>query len=173
MTNVTPGETQSRCTRATGFPHAFYNVWAGTQDQDLPHVALNVTQARADHRHLFLRLRHPCKCLVCGDIFDPHPRKVVRQKICLKPSCKAALKAARDRRWLDDKNPDYHHGPIHVACVKAWKRQHRSHSSARVTLAGGTPAGGGYAGQPGGRFYRICKGTAGNRGRQPTGPSRA
>ena len=73
------------------------------------------------------RLRHPFKCSVCGDIFEPHPRNVGRQKICLKPSCKAALKAARDRRWLN-KNPDYHRGPIHVARVKAWK-QERSHSS--------------------------------------------
>jgi len=83
-----------------------------------------------------MKLRHACRCVKCGDIFEPDPRNVGRQKICRKPSCKAALKAVRDRKWLA-KNPDYHQGPIHVARVKAWKRAHPGHSSrsnAKVTV---------------------------------------
>ena len=68
-----------------------------------------------------MKLRHPCKCVNCGGIFEPDPRCVGRQKTCDKPTCKAALRAARNRRWVA-KNPDYHRGPEQVARVTDWKQ---------------------------------------------------
>jgi hypothetical protein len=81
-----------------------------------------------------MKLRHPCKCVKCGDMFEPDPRNAGRQKACRKPACKAALKVVRDRKWLA-KNPDYHRGPIHVARVKAWKQAHPGHSSRSTAKA--------------------------------------
>jgi hypothetical protein len=73
-----------------------------------------------------MKLRHPCKCVTCGEIFEPDPRCVGRQKTCHKPTCKAALRAARNRRWVA-KNSDYHRGPEQVARVTAWKQAKAGH----------------------------------------------
>jgi hypothetical protein len=40
------------------------------------------------------------KCLCCGDKFTVDVRNRGRQKYCPKRSCRAAGKAARQRRWL-------------------------------------------------------------------------
>jgi hypothetical protein len=40
------------------------------------------------------------KCLCCGDNFTVDVRNRGRQKYCPKRSCRAAGKAARQRRWL-------------------------------------------------------------------------
>jgi hypothetical protein len=40
------------------------------------------------------------KCLCCGEIFTVDVRNRGRQKYCSKRACRAAGKAARQRRWL-------------------------------------------------------------------------
>jgi len=41
------------------------------------------------------------KCLGCGEIFTVDVRNRGRQKYCPKRACRAAGKAARQRRWLE------------------------------------------------------------------------
>ncbi len=44
----------------------------------------------------------------CGDSLEPDLRNAKRQKCWGKPACRAAPKAARQRRWLDQpQNRDY------------------------------------------------------------------
>ena len=76
------------------------------------------------------------KCLCCGDIFTADVRNRGRQKYCPKRSCRAAGKAARQRRWQGKpENQDYFSGPEHVERVRAWRAVHpgywRSHRRAR------------------------------------------
>jgi hypothetical protein len=72
------------------------------------------------------------KCLCCGDIFTVDVRNRGRQKYCPKRPCRAAGKAARQRRWLGKpENRDYFSGPEHVERVRVWRAGHpgfwRSH----------------------------------------------
>ena len=65
------------------------------------------------------------KRLCCGDIFrvDAHNRGL--QKYCPKKACRAAGKAARQRRWLDKpENQDYFRRSVHVDQVRAWRADH-------------------------------------------------
>lgn len=76
------------------------------------------------------------KCLCCGEIFTVDRRNRGRQKYCPKEGCRAAGKAARQRRWRDKPdNQDYFRGPEHVARVRAWRAAHpgywRSHRRGR------------------------------------------
>ena len=76
------------------------------------------------------------KCLACGEIFTADVRNRGRQKYCAKRDCRAAGKAARQRRWLDKpENRDYFNGPEHVDRVRAWRAAHpgywRSHRRGR------------------------------------------
>ena len=76
------------------------------------------------------------KCLGCGDIFTVDVRNRGRQKYCPKRACRAAGKAARQRRWLGKpENEDYFSGPEHVERVRTWRAAHpgywRSHLRAR------------------------------------------
>jgi len=65
------------------------------------------------------------KCLCCGDIFTVDVRNRGRQKYCTKRACRAAGKAARQRRWLGQpENRDYFRGPVHVERVRAWRAGH-------------------------------------------------
>jgi hypothetical protein len=65
------------------------------------------------------------KCRICGDLFICEPRNRKRQKYCAKPTCKAAGKAARQRRWLAQApNRDYFRGPEHVQRVREWRARH-------------------------------------------------
>ena len=65
------------------------------------------------------------KCLWCGELFEPDPRNTKRQKCCPKQTCRAALKAVRQRRWLEkSENQDYFRGPEHIERVRAWRRTH-------------------------------------------------
>lgn len=65
------------------------------------------------------------KCLCCGDIFTVDVRNRGRQKYCPKRPCRAAGKAARQRRWLGKpENRDYFSGPEHVQRVRVWRAQH-------------------------------------------------
>jgi hypothetical protein len=65
------------------------------------------------------------KCLCCGDNFTVDVRNRGRQKYCPKRQCRAAGKAARQRRWLGKpENRDYFRGPVHVERVRAWRADH-------------------------------------------------
>jgi hypothetical protein len=65
------------------------------------------------------------KCLCCGDIFKVDVRNRGRQKYCPKGSCRAAGKAARQRRWREKpENQDYFRGPEHVERVRVWRAAH-------------------------------------------------
>jgi hypothetical protein len=81
-----------------------------------------------------------CKCLACADIFTVDVRNRGRQKYCQKKTCRAAGKAARQRRWLDKSaNQNYFCGPEHVQRVREWRAVHpgywRSHRrKSRVAL---------------------------------------
>ena len=72
------------------------------------------------------------KRLCCGDIFTVDVRNRGRQKYCPKRPCRAAGKAARQRRWLGKpENRKYFSGPEHVERVRVWRASHpgywRSH----------------------------------------------
>ena len=69
------------------------------------------------------RLRR--KCRHCKRFFIPDPRNAKRQQYCREQPCRAASKAASQRRWLSKpENRDVFKGPIHVARVQAWRRAH-------------------------------------------------
>src|ERR1700724_4711301 len=62
------------------------------------------------------------KCLCCGEIFTVDVRNRGRQKYCPKRPCRAAGKAARQRRWLGKpEHWDYFSGPEHVERVRVWR----------------------------------------------------
>jgi hypothetical protein len=59
------------------------------------------------------------KCLCCGEIFSVDVRNRGRQKYCPKRACRAAGKAARQRRWLGKaEDQEYFSGPEHVDRVR-------------------------------------------------------
>jgi hypothetical protein len=65
------------------------------------------------------------KCLFCREMFAADARNRGRQKYCAKPACRAAAKAARQRRWQQKpQNQDYFCGPIHVQRVRVWRLAH-------------------------------------------------
>jgi hypothetical protein len=65
------------------------------------------------------------KCLCCGELFEPDRRNAKRQMCCPKKACRAALKAARQRRWLEQpRNRDYFRGAEHLERVRAWRAAH-------------------------------------------------
>ena len=65
------------------------------------------------------------KCRHCKRFFIPDPRNAKRQQYCREQPCRAASKAASQRRWLNKpENRDVFKGPINVARVQAWRRAH-------------------------------------------------
>jgi hypothetical protein len=65
------------------------------------------------------------KCLCCGDNFTVDVRNRGRQKYCPKRSCRAAGKAARQRRWLaKPENRNYFREADNAARVREWQRAH-------------------------------------------------
>lgn len=65
------------------------------------------------------------KCLCCGDKFTVDVRNCGRQKYCPKRSCRAAGKAARQRRWLaKPENRNYFREADNAARVREWQRTH-------------------------------------------------
>lgn len=65
------------------------------------------------------------KCLCCGDIFTVDVRNRGRQKYGSKRPCRAAGKAARQRRWLaKPENRDYFREADNAARVREWQRAH-------------------------------------------------
>jgi hypothetical protein len=82
------------------------------------------------------------KCLFCREIFTADARNRGRQKYCAKIACRAAAKAARQRRWQQKpQNQDYFCGPIHVQRVRIWRQAHpgywRRHRRTPTTLQDG------------------------------------
>lgn len=77
------------------------------------------------------------KCRHCKHFFIPDPRNAKRQQYCREQPCRAASKAASQRRWLNKpENRDVFKGPIHVARVQAWRQAHPGYwrrSPARVS----------------------------------------
>ena len=65
------------------------------------------------------------KCLCCGDLFTADVRNRGRQKYCLKQACRAAGKAARQRRWLaKPENQNYFREADNAARVREWQHAH-------------------------------------------------
>jgi hypothetical protein len=65
--------------------------------------------------------RREGKCLCCGDNFTLDVRNRGRQKYCSKQSCRAAGKAARQRRWLaKPQNRNYFREADNAARVREW-----------------------------------------------------
>jgi hypothetical protein len=69
--------------------------------------------------------RRESKCLCCGDKFTVDVRNRGRQKYCAKKACRAAGKAARQRRWLaKPENRNYFREADNAARVREWQRNH-------------------------------------------------
>jgi hypothetical protein len=65
------------------------------------------------------------KCLCCGDLFKADVRNRGRQKYCPKRACRAAGKAARQRRWLSrPENENYFREADNAARVREWQHAH-------------------------------------------------
>lgn len=63
------------------------------------------------------------KCKHCNKFFKPERRNAHHQYYCGKRGCRAASKAASQRKWAA-KNPDYHRGAAQVQRVREWRRKH-------------------------------------------------
>ena len=64
-------------------------------------------------------------CQGCGEDFVPDVRNRGRQKYCPKHGCRAAAKAARQRRWREQpQNQDYFRGAWNVERVRQWRAAH-------------------------------------------------
>jgi hypothetical protein len=69
--------------------------------------------------------RRQSKCLCCGENFTVDVRNRGRQKYCAKKACRAAGKAARQRRWLaKPENKNYFREADNAARVREWQRTH-------------------------------------------------
>ena len=65
------------------------------------------------------------KCLCCEELFVADMRNRGRQKYCGKRTCRAAGKAARQRRWLaKPENRNYFREADHAARVREWQHAH-------------------------------------------------
>jgi len=81
--------------------------------------------------------RGACKCLHCGDIFEPDARNRARQRYCVKPPCRKARKAASQRAWLSKAdNRDYFRGAANVERVRAWRQAHPGYWKRRRAAKG-------------------------------------
>lgn len=84
--------------------------------------------------------RGQCKCLKCGEFYQPDARNRGRQKYCTKPECRSASKRESQRRWsAKPQNRDYFKGRANVERVQAWRAEHpgywrRKGSAAAVAL---------------------------------------
>jgi hypothetical protein len=68
--------------------------------------------------------RRQSRCLCCGENFTVDVRNRGRQKYCAKKACRAAGKAARQRRWLaKPENKNYFREADNAARVREWQRR--------------------------------------------------
>lgn len=64
-------------------------------------------------------------CANCHQPFGADARNAWHQRYCAAPACRAASKAASQRRWLTKpENRDYFRGPQHVQRVQLWRQAH-------------------------------------------------
>ena len=76
------------------------------------------------------------KCLNCQRLFRLDPRNIRHQRYCSQGQCRAASKAASQRRWLDKpENRDYFRGPDQVARVQRWRAEHPGYGRKRALKA--------------------------------------
>lgn len=69
--------------------------------------------------------RYRRKCRHCKKFFVPDARNIRHQHYCSQASCRAASKAASQRKWLSKpENHDIFKGPTQVARVQAWRKAH-------------------------------------------------
>ena len=65
------------------------------------------------------------RCANCRQGFRADARNAWHQRYCKAPACRAASKAASQRRWLDKpENRDYFCGAEHVERMRAWRQEH-------------------------------------------------
>ena len=75
-----------------------------------------------------------CKCANCHQRFRADARNAWHQRYCKEAACRAASKAASQRRWLDKpENHDYFCGPGQVARVRAWREEHPGYGRRAAT----------------------------------------
>ncbi|NJO03188.1 MAG: hypothetical protein HC880_17245 [Bacteroidia bacterium] len=61
----------------------------------------------------------------CKELYLPDYRNLRHQKYCNKPECRRASKKASQQRYLNsEKGCDYFKGPLAVARVQHWRREH-------------------------------------------------
>jgi len=71
-----------------------------------------------------------CRCVNCRQLFRADPRNAWHQQYCQAPACRAASKAASQRRWLaKPENADYFCGVEHVQRVRVWREKHPGYAS--------------------------------------------
>ena len=81
-----------------------------------------------------------CKCVNCGEFYQPDARNRGRQEYCRKRECGRASKRESQRRWRSKpKNRDYFKGKENVERVRQWRKRHpgywrRKMSPAAVAL---------------------------------------
>jgi hypothetical protein len=64
-------------------------------------------------------------CANCRQPFRVDARNAWHQQYCAAPACRAASKAASQRRWLaKPENREYFRGPEHVQRVQLWRQAH-------------------------------------------------
>jgi hypothetical protein len=64
-------------------------------------------------------------CANCHQPFRADARNAWHQQYCTAPACRAASKAASQRRWLaKPENRDYFRGPEHLQRVQLWRQAH-------------------------------------------------
>jgi len=69
--------------------------------------------------------RRQHKCRHCGQLYQPDPRNVRRQRYCAQPACRQASKAASQARWrASPKGRGYFRGRANVLRVQAWRKAH-------------------------------------------------
>lgn len=83
-----------------------------------------------------------CKCANCDQLFRPDSRNAWHQRYCGASACRAASKAASQRRWLGKpENRDYFRGPEQVERVREWRKAHPGYSQrTKASTAPNAPA---------------------------------
>lgn len=69
-----------------------------------------------------MRRKRRRRCVCCGELFREEPRSRGRQRFCSRAECRAASKAASQRRWLNKpENQGYFSGASNLERVRAWR----------------------------------------------------
>lgn len=72
-----------------------------------------------------MRRKRTRACCHCREEFVPDRRNRDRQRYCGRKECRAASKAASQRRWLNKpENRNYFRGEHHTERVRKWRQKH-------------------------------------------------